>query len=112
MTLIDMRMASELERLSTPLVTADDLQCLIDAARDRRFIAIGEASHGTHEFYEWRAELTRRLVLEGGVSWIGVEGDWPDCWRIDRWVRGLADITRDARAVLPLGLPRSRDRLA
>lgn len=99
MTRIDADLASELEDLHTPLVTADDLQGLIETARGRRFIAIGEASHGTHEFYEWRAELTRRLIAEGDVAWIGVEGDWPDCWRIDRWVRGLADAP-DARAVL------------
>lgn len=51
-------------------------------------MCLGEASHGTHEFYAWRAALSRRLILERGVTWIGVEGDWPDCWRINRWVRG------------------------
>ncbi|AZC12414.1 erythromycin esterase family protein [Microbacterium sp. ABRD28] len=87
--------------LARPLAGGDAaFDALVDAARGRRFIAIGEASHGTHEFYAWRARLTRRLVEEGGVTWIGVEGDWPDCWRIDRWVRGIADTDLDARGVL------------
>lgn len=63
-------------------------------------MGIGEASHGTHEFYEWRAELSRRLVQECDYGWIAVEGDWPDCWRLDRWVRGLESPQLDARAVL------------
>lgn len=76
------------------------LDRIVDRARHRRFVAIGEASHGTQEFYHWRAVLTWRLIEEAGVTWIGVEGDWPDCWRIDRWVRGLAESECDARSVL------------
>ena len=66
----------------------------------RRLVCVGEASHGTHEFYSWRADLSRRLIEEHGFTWIGVEGDWPDCWRINRWVRGLADQELDAAGVL------------
>ena len=65
-----------------------------------RYVCIGEASHGTHEFYEWRCELSRRLIEEHGFTWIGVEGDWPDCWRINRWVRGVEDPWSDARDLL------------
>ena len=82
------------------LEAAADLHPLVERARSRRFIAIGEASHGTHEFYSWRAELTRQLIVAGRCTWIGVEGDWPDCWRIDRWVRGFESAELDARAVL------------
>jgi len=77
-----------------------DLDALVERARTMRFTAIGEASHGTHEFYEWRAELTRRLVQECGYTWIAVEGDWPDCWRLDRWVRGLESQQADAHTIL------------
>lgn len=90
----------DLRDLSRPLTDAGALDALVDRARARRFVAIGEASHGTHEFYAWRAQLTRRLIEEAGATWIGVEGDWPDCWRIDRWVRGLIDTDLDARGVL------------
>jgi erythromycin esterase-like protein len=61
---------------------------------------VGEASHGTSDYYRWRALLSRRLVEEHGFTWIGVEGDWPDCWRINRWVRGEADQDLDAVGVL------------
>jgi erythromycin esterase len=61
---------------------------------------LGEASHGTSEFYTWRAELSKRLILERGFSFIAVEGDWPDCYRVNRYVKGMPDGGRDAEAVL------------
>lgn len=91
---------ADIRALARPLDGDRALDAIVDRARSRRFVAIGEASHGTHEFYEWRARLTRRLIEETGATWIGVEGDWPDCWRIDRWVRGLTDSELDARAML------------
>lgn len=80
--------ADSLRSLARPLDGEGALDALVDLARARRYVAIGEASHGTHEFYAWRCQLTRRLIKESGATWIGVEGDWPDCWRIDRWVPG------------------------
>nr|WP_238490803.1 erythromycin esterase family protein [Actinoplanes flavus] len=57
---------------------------------------IGEATHGTHEFYEWRAELTKRLIAECGYSFVAVEGDWPDCERVNAAVRDDRADPRDA----------------
>lgn len=91
---------AEIRSLARPLTTPAHLDPLVDRLGDRRLVCIGEASHGTHEFYRWRADLSRRLIEERGFNWIGVEGDWPDCWRINRWVRGLADQDLDARSVL------------
>ncbi|WP_221088691.1 erythromycin esterase family protein [Deinococcus aquaedulcis] len=54
----------------------------------RRFVLIGEASHGTHEFYRERAALTRRLIEEHGFTAVAVEADWPDAYRVNRYVRG------------------------
>lgn len=84
--------------LATPLRGAADR--IVEAVGSRRFVALGEASHGTHEFYSFRAEVTRRLIRERDFTWIGVEGDWPDCWRLNTWVRGLTDEGLDARQVL------------
>jgi erythromycin esterase-like protein len=86
--------------LARPLRTADDLAPLVDRLGRADTVCIGEASHGTHEYYAWRALLSRRLIEEYGFTWIGVEGDWPDCWRINRWVRGQSDEDVDARTLL------------
>ncbi|HSV15913.1 MAG TPA: erythromycin esterase family protein [Tepidisphaeraceae bacterium] len=64
---------------------------LIDAIGDRRFALIGEASHGTHEFYATRAAITRRLIAERGFNAVVVEADWPDAYRVNRYVRGFND---------------------
>ncbi|UWP87481.1 erythromycin esterase family protein [Dactylosporangium fulvum] len=58
---------------------------------------LGEATHGTHEFYSWRAALTQRLITERGFSFVGVEGDWPDCERIDHSVRMRPGAHEDPR---------------
>lgn len=75
---------------------------LLDRIGDRRVVMLGEATHGTHEFYRWRAEITKRLITEYGFGLVGVEGDWPDCARIDRSVRCTDDAPSDPRAALAL----------
>ena len=74
----------------------DGLLALIGSAR---FALLGEASHGTHEFYRERAEITKRLITEKGFTAVAVEADWPDAWRVNRYVRGLSD-DADADAAL------------
>ena len=94
------RECAEIRSLAHPLATLADLEPLTESLRNKRLICLGEASHGTHEFYAWRCELTRQLIEAGDISFIGVEGDWPDCWHIDRWVRGLEHQDLDARHLL------------
>ncbi len=65
-----------------------DLDALVDLAGSARFALIGEATHGTHEFYRVRAELTKRLIRERGLRAVALEADWPDARRVDRYVRG------------------------
>ena len=81
----------EIRSRARPLMTPADLDGVVARVGGDRFVCIGEASHGTHEFYGWRCALSRRLIEERGFTWIGVEGDWPDCWRLNRWVRGDDD---------------------
>jgi erythromycin esterase-like protein len=71
--------------------TRDGLRPLVEAIGDARLVLIGEASHGTHEFYRTRAELTKTLVAERGFNLVAVEADWPDAYRVNRWVRGASD---------------------
>jgi erythromycin esterase-like protein len=58
---------------------------------DARFVLLGEASHGTHEFYRERAQITKRLIREKGFHAVAVEADWPDAYRVNRYVRGAGD---------------------
>lgn len=74
----------------------DGLLALIGPAR---FALLREASHGTREFYRERAEITKRLITEKGFTAVAVEADWPDAWRVNRYVRGLSD-DADADAAL------------
>lgn len=95
------RAAAEIAALAKPLRTPDDLDPLLDRIGDARVVLLGEASHGTSEYYLWRAALSRRLIAERGFSFIAVEGDWPGCFRANRWAKGRAD--RDLTAVDVLG---------
>ena len=71
--------------------TARDYDPLIELLADARFALLGEASHGTHEFYRERAEITKRLIEEKGFSAVAVEADWPDAYRVNCYVRGVSD---------------------
>jgi erythromycin esterase-like protein len=68
----------------------DDFNSVIDLIGDARFVLIGEASHGTHEFYRIRAQISKILIAERGFSAVAVEADWPDAYRINRFVRGAS----------------------
>ena len=70
---------------------AGEYDRLLELIGDARFVLLGEASHGTHEFYRARAEITQRLIAERGFTVVAVEADWPDAYRVNRWVRGLGD---------------------
>jgi erythromycin esterase-like protein len=78
----------------------NDLSPLLADIGDARYVLLGEASHGTHEYYTWRAQLTKRLILEKGFNLIAVEGDWPDCYRINRYIKGYPESGNTAREVL------------
>ena len=85
---------------SRPLRSPDDLGPLLDHIGDARYVLLGEASHGTHEYYTWRAAISRRLIEEKGFSFLAVEGDWPDCFRVNRYVKGHEGAGGSAREVL------------
>ncbi|HEY7295880.1 MAG TPA: erythromycin esterase family protein, partial [Dehalococcoidia bacterium] len=70
---------------------------LVERIGDARFVLLGEASHGTHQYYRWRERLSRRLIAEKGFSFVAVEGDWPDCYAINRYVKARPDADGSAR---------------
>ncbi|MFE9206332.1 erythromycin esterase family protein [Micromonospora sp. NPDC007230] len=94
------RYDDEVVGLAAPLADPGDLDALLDRVGDARVVMLGEASHGTHDFYTWRAWITRRLIEEKGFSFVAVEGDWPDCDRVDRSVRCGPDAPADPRDAL------------
>ncbi len=70
---------------------AEDYDGLLDLIGDADVVLLGEASHGTHEFYRERALITRRLIEEKGFGAVAVEADWPDAYRVNRYVRGAPE---------------------
>jgi len=83
-----------------PLRDLRDLDPLLERIGQARFVLLGEASHGTAEYYTWRSHLSQRLIREKGFSFVAVEGDWPDCDQINQYVKGRPDSGEDAREVL------------
>ncbi len=90
----------EIQRVAYDLEDADDLEPLLERIGDARVVLLGEASHGTSEYYTWRARISQRLITEKGFSFVAVEGDWPDSYRVSRYVKGDAPGEENAYDVL------------
>src|SRR6266496_3947133 len=84
---------SELVReVAQPLTgSADDYGALLELNGEARLVLLGEASHGTHEFYFERATITKRLIAQKGFTVLAIEADWPDAARVHRYVRGTSE---------------------
>ena len=93
-------MLKAINKYAKPFNTTDDLDPLIDAIGDAKYVLLGESSHGTSEFYSLRAELSKRLIKEKGFSFIAVEGDWPSCQSINQYIKAFNHSTNDVRRVL------------
>lgn len=89
-----------LSHKSYPLNNSDDLNPLISFIGDAKYVLLGGASHGTHEYYTWRMKITKRLIEEKNFSFIAVEGDWPDCYRLNRFVKRYPYSGKNAMSVL------------
>lgn len=85
---------------SYPLHDQTDLQPLFNRIGDAQFVFLGEASHGTHEYYTWRAYITQKLIEEKGFNFIAVEGDWPDCYRVNRYIKHYPGSGKSALEIL------------
>ncbi len=82
------------------LETDQDLDKLLTEIGTSRYVLLGEASHGTAEFYTWRAKITQRLIREKGFNVIAVEGDWPDMYKLNQYIKGSAAHGTSATEVL------------
>lgn len=83
-----------------PLKSNSDLSPLLERVGVSQFVLLGEASHGTHEYYTWRTQISKRLIREKGFRFIAVEGDWPDCYRLNLYVKGHDKVHKDAASLL------------
>jgi erythromycin esterase-like protein len=98
---MESRVATDLTHALVPLTgSVRDHEALFEIVGDAPIVLFGESTHGTHEFYRARAELTKRLIADFGFSAVCIEGDWPDAYRVNRYVRGASD---DAEAIESLG---------
>lgn len=95
----DAPLVGQLQGAVHPLTGAiDQYDPLLDLVGDARFVLLGEASHGTHDFYRERIQISKRLILKKGFTAVTVEADWPHAYRVNRYVQG-AGTGDDADAV-------------
>jgi erythromycin esterase-like protein len=95
---------TSIEAFARPLTGGkDDYDYLLEMIGEARFALLGEASHGTHEFYRERAQITKRLIEEKGFTAVAVEADWPDAYRVNRYARGASGDNVDDEAIDSLG---------
>ncbi|MDQ3279568.1 MAG: erythromycin esterase family protein [Bacteroidota bacterium] len=85
---------------SHPLQGSTDLDVVLAQIGNARVVMLGEASHGTHEYYQWRADLTKRLIQEKGFDFIAVEGEWADSYRVNQFIKGSQKDSLQAVALL------------
>src|SRR5512146_2627453 len=94
-----------------PHIDDETFGAFFDRFGDARIVLLGEASHGTSEFYRARAAISRRLIERHGFTIVAVEGDWPDCATIDRFVRHRPARNLDFKAFerFPMWMWRNKD---
>ncbi|MFT4414298.1 erythromycin esterase family protein [Fredinandcohnia humi] len=85
---------------STPIIKPSDIQHLVQEIRNEKYVLLGESSHGTSEYYKMRTEITKRLIIEKGFTFIAVEGDWPACQQVNRYIKSYEHNFVNANDVL------------
>ncbi|KKI92919.1 protein-L-isoaspartate O-methyltransferase [Bacillus sp. SA1-12] len=83
-----------------PLHEPNDFNPLLEEIQEQTYVLLGEASHGTSEFYKIRAELSKKLIVENEFNFLAVEGDWPACEQVNRYIKGYDQTSTNAKDVL------------
>jgi erythromycin esterase-like protein len=91
---------SSIKKHALPFEHNQHFPPLIDAIGEVKYVLLGEASHGTSEFYTTRTDLTKKLIQEKGFTFIAVEGDWPACYEVNRYIKGYKTSYSTARDAL------------
>ncbi len=96
----DKETLSSLLTVSSPFETASDLDILTPYFGEARYVLLGESSHGTSEYYQLRADITKKLLSEQDFSFIALEGDWPYIYHANRYVKGYPNAPATAEEAL------------
>ncbi len=91
---------SPLLDLVSPLESVLDLDDLVKSTGEARYVLLGESSHGTSEYYQWRAKITQKLITEKKFSFIAVEGDWPQIYYVNQYIKGYDSAPPDGETAL------------
>jgi len=89
-----------LKKHAIPIKSSADLSPMLEKIGTSRLVLLGESTHGTSEYYTWRSEISKRLISEKGFNFIAVEGDWPSCYEINRYIKHLPGAASSAVEVL------------
>ena len=81
--MFDRTVIKAIQAAAVPLHSLDDTDAILDAIGNASIVLLGEATHGTHEFYRSRMEISMRLLREKGFAGIAVECDWPDALEVE-----------------------------
>lgn len=81
----------DVHAIARPIYGEGEIEEIVELIAEKRLVLLGEASHGTKDFYDIRASITRRLISQHGFNAVAIEGDWPDAMRVDRYVRGQSE---------------------
>lgn len=101
--MLDFTIIEAIRQASIVLRGTDDCDAVLDLIGNASVVLLGEATHGTHEFYRTRAEITKRLIAEKGFAAVALESDWPDALRVSRYVQAMPSAERDDTARAALG---------
>lgn len=80
-------LVEQIKKVSSPLRSMDDIDPLIEAIGEAKYVLLGEATHGTAEFYTLRTEISKKLIEQKNFNFIAVEGDWPSCYSLNRYIK-------------------------
>ncbi len=86
-----------------PLLQSKDIKPILDKAGEKKLVLLGESSHGTAEFYDWRLELTKRLISEKKFSFVTLEAGWPSIYRLNAYVKGNSDYQSAKEILMQFG---------
>lgn len=100
MAVIKKELINSIQIYAEPFSDVAELKPIVDRASTAKYVLLGEASHGTSEFYTIRRELTKQLIQDHQFSFIAVEGDWPSCYEVNRYIKGKAPEYSSAEDVL------------